>query len=59
MEERLGVRNKQIAKQFSGDLFVPHSESFPMNSEKKTLIPYIDKASNKVSKALAFWSTLL
>ena len=35
-------------------VFVPHSESFPMNPEKKTLIPYIYNASNKDSKAFAF-----
>ena len=29
------------------DLFVPHCDSFPMNREKKTLIPYINNASNK------------
>ena len=29
------------------DLFVPHCDSFPMNREKKTLIPYIYNASNK------------
>ena len=45
-----GVRDKQIlwaAKQFSGDLFVPRSNSFHMNPEKKTLIPYIYNASIK------------
>ena len=31
----------------SRDLFVPHCNSFPMNLEKKTLIPYIYNASNK------------
>ena len=31
----------------SRDLFVPHCDSFPMNREKKTLIPYIYNASNK------------
>ena len=31
----------------SRDLFVPHCDSFPMNREKKTLIPYIHNASNK------------
>ena len=31
----------------SGDLFVPRSDSFPMNPCKKTLIPYIYNASNK------------
>ena len=38
------ARYKQIAwtaKRFSGDLFVPRYDSFPMNPEKKTLIPYI------------------
>ena len=28
---------------------VPHCDSFPMNREKKTLIPYIYNASNKDS----------
>ena len=28
-------------KGFSGNLFVPRSYSFPMNPEKKTLVPYI------------------
>ena len=48
-EEWTGVRDKQIvwtAKWFSGNLFGPHSGSFPMNPEK-TLIPYIYSASNK------------
>ena len=31
----------------SRDLFAPHCDSFPMNREKKTLIPYIYNASNK------------
>ena len=38
----IAVRNKQIAwtaKRFSCDLFVPHCDSYPMNREKKTLIP--------------------
>ena len=46
----IAVRNKQIAwtaKRFSCDLFVPHCDLFPMNREKKTLIPYIYNASNK------------
>ena len=30
----------------SRELFVPHCDSFPMNREKKTLIPYIYNASN-------------
>ena len=33
----------------SRDFFVPHCDSFPMNREKKTLIPYIYNASNKDS----------
>ena len=40
----IAVRNKQIAwtaKRFSCDLFVPHCDSYPMNREKKTLIPYL------------------
>ena len=32
-------------KQFSGDLFVPRSDTLPMNPENKTLIPYIYNAS--------------
>ena len=47
--EWIVVRDKQIAwtaKRFSGDLFVPRYDSFPMNPEKKTLIPYIYNASN-------------
>ena len=42
-------RDKQIAwtaKQFLDDFFVPCYDSFPMNPEKKTLIPYIYNASN-------------
>ena len=35
------------AKRFSADLFVPRYDSFPMNPEKKTLIPYIYNASNQ------------
>ena len=31
----------------SVDLFVPRYDSFPMNPEKKTLIPYIYNASNQ------------
>ena len=48
--EWIVARDKQIAwtaKRFSGDLFVPRYDSFPMNPEKKTLIPYIYNASNK------------
>ena len=48
--EWIVARDKQIAwtaKRFSGDLFVPRYDSFPMNTEKKTLIPYIYNASNK------------
>ena len=37
----------RTAKRFSCDLFVPHCDSYPMNREKKTLIPYIYNASNK------------
>ena len=50
--EWIVARDKQIAwtaKRFSVDLFVPRYDSFPMNSEKKTLIPYIYNASNKDS----------
>ena len=47
---------KQIAwtaKRFLVDLFVPRYDSFPMNPEKKTLIPYIYNASKKtLSKIL-------
>ena len=43
--EWIGARNKQIA--WSDDLFVPRSDSFPMNPEKKPLIPYIYNVSNK------------
>ena len=35
------------AKRFSYDLFVPRYDSFPMNPENKTLIPYIYNVSNK------------
>ena len=31
----------------AGDLFVQRYDSFPMNPEKKTLIPFIYNASNK------------
>ena len=41
------ARDKQIAKRFSGDMFIPRYDSFPMNQEKKTLIPYIYNASNE------------
>ena len=46
------ARDKQIAwtaKRFSCDLFVPRYDSYPMNPEKKTLIPYIYNVSNKDS----------
>ena len=46
------ARDKQIAwtaKRFSGDLFVPRYDLYPMNPEKKTLIPYIYNVSNKNS----------
>ena len=43
--ESIGVRDKQIV--CSGDLFAPHSHSFPLNPEKKTLIPYISDVSIK------------
>ena len=39
--EWIGARNKQIAREQrrgSRDLFVPRSDSFPMNLEKKTLL---------------------
>ena len=48
--EWIGAQDKQIAwtvKLFSDDLFVPSYNSFPMNPEKKTLIPYIHNVSNK------------
>ena len=54
--EWIGARDKQItwtAKWFSGDLFVPRSDSFPMNPEKKTLIPYI----YNVSQCVQIWIT--
>ena len=38
---------KLLCLRFSDDLFVPPYDSFPMNPEKKTLIPYIYNASNK------------
>ena len=34
-------------KSHSDDLFVPLYDSFPMNPENKTLIPYIYNVSNK------------
>ena len=40
--EWIGARNKQIVREplrGSRDLFVPRSDSFPMNPEKETLIP--------------------
>ena len=40
MPRKTGERNP-------GDLFVPRSISFPMNPEKKTLIPYIYNVSIK------------
>ena len=33
---------KKLREVVSGDLFVPRSDSFPMNPEQKTLFPYID-----------------
>ena len=45
--EWIVARDKQIAcLEFTSDLFVPRYDSFPMNPEKKTLIPYIYNASN-------------
>ena len=52
MGEWIGAQDKQIAwttKRFSDNLFVPRSDSFPLNPEKKTLIPYIYNASMKDS----------
>ena len=46
----IGVWDKQIAstaKRFSGNLFVLRSDSFPMNQEKKKLVPYIYNISIK------------
>ena len=46
--EWIRARDKQIAwtaERFSDDLFVPRSDSFPMDPENKTLIPYIYNAS--------------
>ena len=37
------------AKRFKGDLFGPRYDSFPMNQEENTLIPYIYNVSNKDS----------
>ena len=48
--EWIVARDKQIAwtaKRFSVDLFVPRYDSFPMNQEKKTLIPYITMLPTK------------
>ena len=48
--EWIVARNKQIGREplrGSRDLFVPCYDSFPMNPEKKTLIPYIYNASNE------------
>ena len=48
--EWIVAQDKQIAwtaKRFSIDLFVPRYDSFPMNPEKKTLIPYMYNVSNK------------
>ena len=48
--EWIKARDKQIAwtaKRFSDDLFVPRLDSFPINPEKKTFIPYIYNVSNK------------
>ena len=41
--------DKEIArttKRFFGDLFVPRSDTIPMNPEKKTPIPHFYNASN-------------
>ena len=40
-------RSAEQTNRVNRDLFVPHCDSFPMNREKKTLIPYIYNASNK------------
>ena len=48
--EWIGAWDKQItwiAKRFSGNVFVPRSDSSPMKPEKKTLIPYIYNVSIK------------
>ena len=48
--EWIGAQDKQIlwtAKLFSYNLFVECSNSFPMNPEKKTLIPYIYNAHKR------------
>ena len=44
-----GQTNCMAAKRFSDDLFVPRSNSFPLNQDKKALIPYIYNNSNKDS----------
>ena len=51
-ESEWGRNKSRDHKQFSGDLFVKHFSSFPMNQEKQALIPYIYNASNKDSKIL-------
>ena len=47
MNQSAGQTNRVNREAVSDDLFVPCSDSFPMNPEKKTLIPYIDNVSNK------------
>ena len=47
MNRSVGQTNLWTGKRFSVDLFVPRYDSFPMNPEKKTLIPYIYNVSDK------------
>ena len=53
MDWSAGQKIAWTAKRFSGELFVPRSDSFPMNKEKKTLIPYINNGSKKE----LFWNS--
>ena len=48
---KVSVGQANCVKRISGNFFVPHYDSFPMNPEKKTLIPYtcIYNAFNKDS----------
>ena len=49
METSSEMDTQFLKKRFSGDLFVPRYDSYPMNPEKKTLIPYIYNVTNKDS----------
>ena len=47
MNRSTGQTNRVNREAVPADLFVPRYDSFPMNPEKKTLIPYIYNDSNE------------